>query len=483
MLELAYEEQHPRSSRPGRPSPPRLLPPRPNPKKNPPRKSRSCRSPVRARGGRWAAGARATYDPQEDITSFAVFAPAATRVVLELYPQPLGADASHHFDTVKAQDGTWRAQLNGLGPGAYYAYRCWGTNWEIDPEWRPGSLLGFISDRDADGNHFNPNKVLLDPYAREISHVPLSPAVKDAGADLGVFATGGGDYRGQVRRSVDSGRFAPKGVVIHDQTPIGDYPVREPQDVIIYEGHLKNLTMHPSAAQLGDLLAKERMFDEVENVPEELLGTYAGAAYLAPYLRALGFTSLELLPVHETNSDQVGRINGTTNFWGYQTIGFFAPNRDYAYDKSPGGPTREFKEMVAAFHEHGIEVYLDVVYNHTAEGGNWDNDVDSAAFHCFGGFATSMYYDLTADGWVVDDATGSSNQTNFSHRLMIDLVKDSLAYWHEVMGVDGFRFDLATVLGRYPGRPTRRTGWPATLSRRTRCCARWPTTPTSATSR
>ena len=398
--------------------------------------------------GGWPLGA--THDQQKDITSFAVFAPAATRVVLEIYPEPLGTDASHRFDAVKAQNGTWRAQLIGVSPGAYYAYRCWGSNWEVDPDWRPGSVAGFISDRDEEGNHFNPNKVLLDPYAREVSHVPLSPAIKASGTDMGVFATGGGDYRGKVRRAVDSARYAPKGVVIHDQTPTGDYPVREPQDVMIYEAHIKNLTMHPSACRLGDLLAGEKLFGEVKNVPEPLRGTYAGAAYLAPYLKALGFTSIELLPVHETNSDQHGDTNGTTNFWGYQTIGFFAPNRDYSSDKSPGGPTREFKQMVSAFHEHGIEVYLDVVYNHTSEGGNWDNDVDSAAFTSFGGFATTIYYDLTADGWIVDDATGSSNQTNFSHRPMCDLVMDSLSYWHKVMGVDGFRFDLATVLGRFP---------------------------------
>ncbi|EPH02959.1 glycogen debranching enzyme GlgX [Propionibacterium sp. oral taxon 192 str. F0372] len=398
--------------------------------------------------GGWGLGA--THDPDSGLTSFAVYAPAATRVVLEIYPADIGADASHRFDTVKSQDGSWRAQLSGLKPGAFYGYRCWGSNWEIDEDWVPGSLEGFLTDRDTEGNFFNPNKVLLDPYAREVSHVPLSPRITAVGADRGVFATGGGDYQGLPRRSVDSGRFAPKGVIVCDTTDTGENPERAAKDSIIYEGHLKNLTMHPSASRLGDILADEKFYDKVENVPMHLRGTYAGAAYLAPYLKGMGFTALELLPVHETDSDQVGDHNGTTNNWGYQTIGFFAPNRDYAYDKSPGGPTREFKQMVRTFHEHGIEVYLDVVYNHTAEGGNWDGDPDTVAFVSFGGFATTHYYDLSPDGRIIDGATGSTNQTNFSQRVTCDLVMDSLMYWHDVMGVDGFRFDLATVLGRFP---------------------------------
>ena len=195
--------------------------------------------------GGWPLGA--THDQQKDITSFAVFAPAATRVVLEIYPEPLGTDASHRFDAVKAQNGTWRAQLIGVGPGAYYAYRCWGSKWEVDPDWRPGSVAGFISDRDEEGNHFNPNKVLLDPYAREVSHVPLSPAIKASGTDMGVSRPGR-RLPGQGAPCGRLGAVCPEGRVIHDQTPTGNYPAREPQDVMIYEAHIKNLTMHPSPA-------------------------------------------------------------------------------------------------------------------------------------------------------------------------------------------------------------------------------------------
>ena len=132
------------------------------------------------------------------------------------------------------------------------------------------------------------------------------------------------------------------------------------------------------------------------------------------------------------------------------TLSFFAPNRHYAADKSWGGPTREFKEMVRAFHDAGMEVYLDVVYNYTAEGGNWNGDVNTTGFTSLGGFATAEYYQMTRDKILVDGATGTSNQINYSSPMARRLVLDSLHYWSHDMGVDGFRFDLATVLGRSP---------------------------------
>ncbi|WP_240494049.1 alpha-amylase family glycosyl hydrolase [Actinomyces gaoshouyii] len=170
---------------------------------------------------------------------------------------------------------------------------------------------------------------------------------------------------------------------------------------------------------------------------------------LAPYLKAAGFTAVELLPVHETNASESGR-EGKTNAWGYMTLSFFAPNRQYSADKGWGGPTREFTEMVDAFHAAGIEVYLDVVYNHTAEGGNWGGDVNTVGFTSLGGFATAEYYQMTTDKILVDGATGTSNQINYSSPVARQLVLDSLRYWCTTMGVDGFRFDLATVLGRMP---------------------------------
>ncbi len=397
--------------------------------------------------GAWPLGA---HLDDRQIASFAVYAPEATRMHLEIFPEACEADSIETVVMAQCEDGCWRAQLRGLAHGSLYGYRVWGRNWIWTKEWKPGSLEGFISDRDEQGNHFNPNKVLIDPYAREITHVPMSPVLKEKGVDRSIFGTGGGMCADRVRRTIDTAQWAPKSVIVDDRTDTGQHPYRNAQDASIYEAHVKNLTMHPSSLHLKDLLGDHPCFSRVKNIPDHYRGTYAGAAMMADYLAGLGINTIEFLPVHETDTDQMGDRNGTTNNWGYQTIGFFAPNRDYAYDKSPGGPTREFKQMVKAFHDAGIEVYLDVVYNHTAEGGNWDGDIDAAGFTCFGGFATTHYYDLTPEGYVMDPATGSSNQTNFGRRVMCDLVIDSLTYWHEQMGVDGFRFDLATVLGRAP---------------------------------
>ncbi|MFT3876258.1 MAG: alpha-amylase family glycosyl hydrolase [Propioniciclava sp.] len=329
--------------------------------------------------------------------------------------------------------------------GTLYGFRVWGENWPYTPEWTPGSTAGFVSDRDADLNHFNPNKVLFDPYAREVTHTPLS-----LGPDSELLGSGPVECRGKPGRAWDTASVAPKGVVIEDSTPYGDHPQHPEENNSIYEAHVKNLTMHPNSVRLADLLAGVPGFEEVENVPDALRGTYAGAALMAPYLKALGVSVIELLPVHETDSDQRGDQAGTTNHWGYQTLAFFAPNRDYSSDQSLGGPTREFKEMVRAFHAADIEVFLDVVYNHSAEGGNWGGDLDAAGFTTLGGFATTEYYALTAGGGLIDGATGTSNQMNFSSRITSRLVLDSLRHWHDTMGVDGFRFDLAPVLGRRP---------------------------------
>jgi len=402
----------------------------------------------------WADAGRpmgAAYDATTGITTFAVHAPAATRVMLELYRTATGSDASAEYDLVRGRDGVWCTGVAGVGHGTLYAFRCWGPNWPSDPAWKRGdSPAGFRSDLDSEGNRFNPNKVLFDPYARELTHTPLSSAVTKAGASARIFATGPMPYAGRPSRDVDTGRVAPKGIVVIDETSTGGRSAPPGYSPSIYEAHVKNLTMHPSASSLRSLLGATPGFEGVVDVPAELRGTYAGASYLAPYLRALGVTAIELMPVHETDTDCEGASAGTTNHWGYQTIGFFAPNRDYASDKTAGGPTREFKQMVRAFHDAGIEVIADVVYNHTGEGGHWYDDLNTTGFTTLGGFGTAEYYVMTPDHHLVDGATGTSNQLNFSSWASRQLVLDSLAYWHDVMGVDGFRFDLAPVLGRRP---------------------------------
>lgn len=388
-------------------------------------------------------------------TTFAVAAPRATRVVLEFYPEPQCAQAHAQFVMAQDADGVWRASVTNARHGTLYGFRVWGSNWPWDEEWAPGSSAGFISDRDEALNHFNPNKVLFDPYAREVTHNPLS-----LGSDAELFGSGPVECRGKPGREWDTASLAPKGVVIEDDTSYGKHLKHPEENNAIYEAHVKNLTMHPSSAKLGDVLAGVPGFEGLPNVPDAVRGTYAGAALMAPYLKALGVTVIELLPVHETDSDQQGMQAGTTNHWGYQTLAFFAPNRDYSSDRSLGGPTREFKAMVRAFHNAGIEVFLDVVYNHSAEGGNWGGDLDSAGFTTFGGFATTEYYALTSGGGLIDGATGTSNQLNFSSRITRALVLDSLRHWHHTMGVDGFRFDLAPVLGRRPN-AAEAEDWPA----------------------
>ncbi len=398
----------------------------------------------------WPLGV--TYDPDHNTATFAVHAPAATRVLLEIYPQATGADALVDVPCVRnTKDGLWRAELTEVGPGALYGYRCWGPNWPYDEAWeRGGSDAGFESDLDEFGNRFNPNKVLFDPYAREISHNVLAPEIEECGLDHGVFGTGGTEHCGRPRRELDTGQAAPKGVIVHDGTAPSDKPKAAPEKAAIYEAHITNLTKHPSSSSLSSLLAGVPGFEDVTDVPEHLRGTYAGAGMMAPYLAALGLTTIELLPIHETNSTPDTDKSAQVNHWGYQTLSLFSPNRSYASDQSYGGPTREFKEMVKAFHAHGIEVYLDVVYNHTAEGGHWEGDVESTGFVSLGGFATADYYVMNSDNVLVDGATGCSNQVNASSRATQQLVLDSLRYYAQEMGVDGFRFDLAPVLGRCP---------------------------------
>lgn len=394
----------------------------------------------------WALGAQ----PSAEGITFAVYAPAATRVQLEIYPAALGAAATHTFLPVQGEDGIWRAFIQGLPLGALYGYRVWGPNWPFTETWEPGTAEGFLADLDEQGNRFNPNKVLFDPYAREVTHNVYSDQILEHGTD-DMFGTGAGEVDGVPRRSIDTARQAPKGVVITDATPVVAKPHLPGETTTIYETSVEQLTGHPSAVRLGDLLKGEPGFERVPNIPDEFRGTYRGAGMMAPYLKALGFNTVELLPLHQTNASESARL-GYTNAWGYMTLSFFAPNREYAADQSHGGPTREFKEMVSAFHAEGMEVYLDVVYNHSAEGGNWGGDVNTTGFTSLGGFATAEYYQMTGDFMLVDGATGSTNQLNYSSKAARRLVLDSLRYWTHDMAVDGFRFDLATVLGRKPGK-------------------------------
>lgn len=370
----------------------------------------------------------ATLDSQRSELSFRVYSGRATRMEVWIYDQPFGSDEQAKFElAVDTAKMIWSVTVPltdipsaGVGSTVYYGYRAWGPNWKFDPAWEPGSAAGFVSDVDDKGNRFNPNKLLLDPYALEVSHDTRMPGrASDA------------DFFSGAQRNKDTAEFAPKGIVL-EPTPYdsGTKPTRPFKDDIIYEVHLRGLTMNDAS------------------VPAELRGTYAGAALKAPYLKALGVTAVEFLPVQEFQNDH-NDIEASTrgdNYWGYDPINYFAPDRRYASDKSPGGPTREFQAMSRAFHEQGLKVYIDVVYNHTGEGGVSSNGA-TARLLSFRGLDNPAYYELANDPRFYYDNNGVGPNLNAAHPRVRQLAIDSLAYWKDVLGVDGYRFDLASVLG------------------------------------
>lgn len=400
--------------------------------------------------GTWELGAHISGGN----TTFALYSANASKILLEIYDNKYGGDAKYDYWMKKGSDDVWRAKIKSAPNGTIYAFRCWGPNWEFDKAWtRGGSDKGFKSDVDGNGNRFNPNKVLFDPYAREMTH---DKSNKDAlGSDQagGMYGTGGEVYKDVPRRNFDTGKYAPKGYVIKDNTSYGNKPKIPQEKALIYEAHVRGITKHPSAANLNSILNNFDGFSGVQNIPDDKRGTYAGAAMLIPYLKGLGINTIELLPVHESDNDANPDNAPGGNFWGYMTYGFFAPDRRYSSDKSAGGPTKEFKEMVSAFHAAGMEVYLDVVFNHTGEGGVWGKGkFDTVELTSMHGIDNSTYYSLTDDKKFYWESTGCGNNMQCDNPVVRQFILDSLKYWITDMGVDGFRFDLATVLGRERGK-------------------------------
>ena len=204
-------------------------------------------------------------------------------------------------------------------------------------------------------------------------------------------------------------------MALSDRTSTGTRPHLSQQDAIIYEAHVRGLTAHPSTARLATLLAGIKGFEQVGNIPASARGTYRGAGLMAPYLKALGYTTIELLPIMEANHELNPAGGPGGNFWGYMTYGWFAPDRHYSSDQSLGGPTREFKQMVAAFHRAGLEVYLDVVYNHSGEGGTRDQTRKAAELTSLRGLDNATYYALPAgDPSGYFDTTGTGNNHDAS---------------------------------------------------------------------
>ncbi len=403
-------------------------------------------------------------------TTFALYSKNATKILLEIYDAPYGKDAKYDYWLTKnTGDDIWRAKLSGDLTGKYYAFRCWGENWTFSESWKRGnSEAGFVKDYDDKGNRFNPNKVVFDPYAKELSHDKRNASALGTEHNDGMYGTGEEMYKGVKRRNFDTGKYVPKAVIVNDSTSFGTKPEIPQKDAIIYEAHVRGLTMHPSSARLSSILSGIDGFSSVPDVPAEYRGTYKGAAYMAKYLKALGVNTVEFLPVHEADNDGNPDNKAGGNYWAYMTYGYFSPDRRYAHDKSPGGPTKEFKEMVKSFHDEGIEVYLDVVFNHTGEGGPWfgkgENEHSGDNYKTcevlfMRGIDNSTYYCLTSDGSATNacywETTGCGNNMQCDNSTVRNLIVDSLKYWIDEMGVDGFRYDLAPVLGRVKGG----TGW------------------------
>jgi glycogen operon protein len=374
------------------------------------------------------------YDGTQANINFRVFSSRATRIEVWIYKIPSGAqEAVKYVMTKDAATNVWSKSVSvatlqnsyGITGPVYYGYRAWGPNWPYDAGWTKGSGVGFLNDVDGSGNRFNPNKLLLDPYAREVSQDMNTPSCTDGT----IYASGAS------HRNKDSGTCAPKGIVLAaDSQSTGTKPTRAFKDDVVYEVHVRGLTQNDTG------------------IAANLRGTYAGAAAKASYLAGLGITAVEFLPVQETQND-TNDVDPTSttgdNYWGYMTTNYFAPDRRYSSDKSAGGPTREFKAMVKAFHDAGIKVYIDVVYNHTGEGGAWGGTDGLTVYNIqsFRGLDNPTYYSLTSNFQYSWDNTGVGGNYNTYNPTAQNLIVDSLAYWRNTLGVDGFRFDLASVLG------------------------------------
>ncbi len=334
--------------------------------------------------------------------NFAIFTDDASKVELCLYDKS-GRRQQACLEFTEYTNETWHMYIPGLKPGQLYAYRVHGP---YDPQ---------------NGQRYNPAKLLLDPYARAIAG--------DIQWHDALFGyTVGSPDQDLSRDARDSARYLPKCVVIDPNFNWeGDTQLKIPfYQTIIYEMHVKGFTMqHPG-------------------VPEALRGTYAGLCQPAviDYLKSLGITAIELMPVHQFVSDRHLIDKGLTNYWGYNSIGFFAPHAGYASRGVYGEQVNEFKEMVKALHSAGIEVILDVVYNHTGEGNHMGPTLS------FRGIDNDSYYRLMEDKRFYMDYTGTGNTLNMVSPNVPQLIMDSLRYWIEEMHIDGFRFDLASALAR-----------------------------------
>ena len=345
-------------------------------------------------------------------TNFSLFSAHAAKVEVCIFD----AEGDKELERVALPEYTdqiWHGYLPNIGPGTVYGLRVHGP---YEPK---------------NGHRFNPNKLLLDPYA--CAHVGQ---LKWNAAIFGYQMESADDTTFDER---DSAPYMPKCSVVDpafDWTGSRGRGLAKWNDTVIYELHVRGYTkLHPK-------------------VPEKLRGTYAGLGTkpVTDYLKSLGITTVELLPIHTFVDDNTLLLKGLSNYWGYNSIGFFAPDPRYASSKKDS--LREFKEMVAQLHNAGLEVILDVVYNHTAEGNELGPTLS------FKGIDNASYYRLVGgDAQHYINDTGTGNTLNVSHPRVLQMVTDSLRYWVQLANVDGFRFDLGTILAREPNGFDNRSGF------------------------
>jgi len=369
--------------------------------------------------------------------NFAVYSGRATKMQLLVFEDPNSDLPTQTYDMVRSVD-IWNVFIQGLGVGTTYGYRAWGPNWPFDPDWTPGSTIGFLADVDGDGNRFNPNKLLFDPWSHALN--------RDFDWSLGSSASG-------PQRAEVSYAAASKSVIAdssyqwssgeetwRNQRASGDLPGHAENELVYYEAHPKGLTANPASG--------------VDHP-----GTFQGIGEYAAYLQDLGITDLYLMPVHERPDDG--------GYWGYNTLSFFAPEVRYSASwQADGDATKvidEFKEMVDQLHQHDIEVIVDIVYNHTGEGGLWREKLyfdsfdqaesfnydpkEVAGLYSYRGLDNYAWYALSDGGQTYWNNTGVGNQTRPNNAPMKRLIMDSLHFMVEDLHIDGFRFDLAGILG------------------------------------
>ena len=375
--------------------------------------------------------------------NFCTYSESATRIDLLLFDEPESELPTQQFELTRTGD-LWCLYVEGIGAGQHYGYVAWGPNWPYDEAWNVGQIDGFLTDVDSEGNRFNPNKLLLDPWAKALH--------RDHDWSKGSNATG-------PARTQSTWAAASKNIVVRTDTyewsehedewlamrTDPDAPGHGWDDLVLYEAHPKGFTMNAASG--------------VDHP-----GTFRGIGEHAEYLQDLGITALELLPIMERPLDG--------GYWGYNTLNFFAPELSYSAafrdNGEPDEVIEEFKWMVDQLHQHDIEVVLDVVYNHTGEGGAWrekvyygGQDLDPTTtsesynldpdivmgIYSYRGLDNAGYYAHKAGMREYEDHTGVGNQTRPNHDPMSRLILDSLHFYSDEMHVDGFRFDLAGILG------------------------------------